>query len=472
MSRSLAALLVMCCTSTHALAQDPAGAGTALLVEELIGLQKQHQVPAMALALFRNGSPVLIGAYGTAGRDTPMRWGSISKSFTALGALTLVHEQKLPLTTPVEPLLPQQYFHNPWSRTDPVRLIHLLELTAGFSDLSATEFDDNDPLPLTVALARGADSRQLRWLPGWQHGYSNVAPGITAAVIETLSGATFEQYMTDAVFQPLGMSSASFEPVPRLPGGFQADGTTPIPYWHMTFRAFGALNASVAEMANFVGMLLNEGRLAGRQVFAPEVVARMHTPSSSLGARAGLTLSYAAGLYPWVRGGHVLWGHGGDADGYRSRYGLHFESGRGYLLAINTDNPGLLRRLQRRIEHWMLSDLPAPTPPAAVGNTDLQQYEGEYYPSAARFGVSAWLAGDSSRIRISAADQSLHVRTENGEIMLYALGEGRFRRRDDPAATVVFVDTGELLLMQGELGNHVNLSRTPCPAFLRLCPRE
>lgn len=472
MMRTLAALLVTCCTSPQIPAQEQTVPGMTGLVDELIGMQKLHRVPALGLALFRNGEPVLIGAYGTADKDTPLRWGSISKSFTALAALNLAQERQLPLTTPVAALLQQQYFHNPWSRTDPVRLIHLLELTAGFSDLSRAEFDDNEPLPLSAALTRGAANRDLRWPPGWQHSYTNVAPGITAAVIEALSEQTFEQYMTDAVLQPLHMPAASFEPVPGLPGGFRADGTTPIPYWHMTFRAFGALNASIAEMGNFVSMLLNEGRLRGRQVFAPEVIARMHTPGSSLGARAGLALTYAAGLYPWIRDGHVIWGHGGDADGYRSRYGLQFEAGRGYLLVINTDNPGLLRRMHRRIEGWMLSDLQSAAPPAVSRDSDLQRYAGEYYPSSARFGLNGWLAGESPGIRIRATDQYLEVLADNRNTRLYPLGDGRFRRREDPGTTVVFVDTGALLLMQGELGNHVNLSRTPCPAFLRLCPRE
>ena len=299
-----------------------------------------------------------MAAFGNWTPDTPFRWGSISKSFTALGALSLVERGELALDTPVRTYLPDGVYANKWFPGRPLRLEHLLALTSGLGDLSGTEFNDNTPLPLTEALGRHV--RPLLWPPGLQHSYSNVPPGLTAGVIEQVSHQKFEAFMRKRVLAPLAMTQASFKPVGGLPGGFRADGRTEIPYWHVTFPAFGALNASLEEMANFLEMLLNRGKLGGRTVFAPATVAAMLTPLGSLGAAAGLDVGYGAGAYGWVTNGHLFRGHGGDADGYRSRYGILPDAGRGYLIAINTDNPKLLRSLQARVEAALTRDLPPP----------------------------------------------------------------------------------------------------------------
>ena len=63
----------------------------------------------------------------------------------AVGQLAhLLEQQQLSIDTPLRSLLPAGAYQNPWQRTHPVRLAHLLELTAGFTDLSALEFNFND----------------------------------------------------------------------------------------------------------------------------------------------------------------------------------------------------------------------------------------------------------------------------------------------------------------------------------------
>lgn len=473
-SYALCTLLVgLCASASPITAHASASDAPDTLVNTLLELQQQAHIPALGLILMRDGEPQLIGTWGTIDEHTPMRWGSITKSFTALGALKLAQEQNLDLHTPVDQLLSATYYHNPWAGSSPVRLIDLLELTAGFPDLSRSEFADNTPRTLIEALNRHAVERRLRWPPGWQHSYSNVPPGITAAVIEAQTGKSFEQYMKDAVLDPLSMPKAGFLPLKELPGGYQADGTTPIPYWHMTFRAFGALNASLSEMTGFLRALLNDGRLGSRQALPPGLVARMRKAAGSLGARAGLALTYAAGIYPWITDGQVFWGHGGDADGYRSRYGLLPEAGRGYLLVINTDNPAVLRRMQRLIEQWLTQDLSAPGVPPLFEDLDAQRHAGDYYPASARFGLARWQAGEAARARIVLSTNGLEFHREGRITRLYPIAAGQYRRLTDPATTVVFTetDTGERL-MQGELGNYVNLSHGHCPAFLAWCARE
>jgi CubicO group peptidase (beta-lactamase class C family) len=438
-------------------------------VDALEHLRETAPVPAMAVVLVDGSRPAVVRGLGTADARTPFRWGSITKSFTALAALTLVSQGRIALESPVRPVLGRDYYVNPWQDTRPVRLVHLLALSAGFGELTRAEWEDNTPRPLWAALARHADERIVLWPPGLQHSYSNVPPGLTAGVIERVSGHPFETFLADRVFAPLGMTDASLAPEPGLPGGFRADGVTEIPYWHVTFRAFGALNASPRDMSRFLTALLDHGRVPGAAGLPAAMVARLFHPLGTLGATAGLEVGYGAGIYGWVRDGHLFWGHGGDADGYRSRYGVLPRHGRGYALVIDTDDPALLERMRRTVESALVADLPS-HPPLRTVPVDLSPYPGRYYPSSRRFGGTAWRSGRAQAATVEIDGDGLRVIRGERSDRLLPVGEGRFIRPDDPAVTAVFVrDADGTLYLQGELGNYLRRSTHGCPDFLAAC---
>jgi CubicO group peptidase (beta-lactamase class C family) len=450
---------------------------------ELDQLRETSLTPALGLVLFDGHSVSVFTAGPGISADTPFRWGSITKTFTALALLRLVEQGKVSLEVPLRELLPPGRFNNPWQRSHPVRLAHLLELSAGFSDLSTLEFNYNEPLSLEAAFALNPGSRTALWPPGLQHSYSNSTPGLTAAVVESVSGQSFEAFIKTEVFGPLGMDNASLEPVPGLPGGFKADGKTPIPYWHMTFRAFGALNASAKEMSRFLGVLLNRGLAHAdtdtepdktAPIFAPESLNRLFRAHTGIAGENQLPVSYGAGSYGWVSGGHVFYGHGGDADGYRSRYGLLPDALRGYAIVINVDNSQLLRRMQRKIEAFLTHDLARPIAPESTDSQDLSQYTGPYYPASARFGLERWRSGRAPRASVAIEGQELRFSYRGKHTQLIQVSaEGLFRRPQDPLATVIFArDPAGSLYLQGQLGNFFSLKSAPCPGFIRVCEKQ
>ena len=456
---------------TRALAID-AHAG---LTDELTRLQREGNVPAMGLVLLDARRPVVIAAWGDEiDADTPFRWGSITKTFTAIGLLRLVEQRQMGLDTPLRTLVSDGTYYNPWQRTHPVRLGHLLELTAGFTDLSALEFNFNEPLSLAEAMQLNPATRRAAWPPGVQHVYSNSTPGLTALAIEAISDQRFEKFMREHVFAPLGMANATLEPVAGLPGGFKADGTTPIPYWHMTFRAFGAMNASTAELANALTALLNGGELPdGGRLLSKTNFGRLFRAHTGIAGEHRLPVSYGAGSYGWVSHGTVFYGHGGDADGYRSRYGLLPEAGRGYAIIINVDNIRLLRRMQRRIEAYLTRDLEHPPTPTVAAAAS-EEYAGSYYPAGVRFGLEQWNAGKLPKATVTLAAAGLRFEYRGRVTSLLATPQaGHFRRPDDPVATVIFArDAAGSLHLQGELGNFVSLQLPPCPGFIPVCVKQ
>lgn len=431
-----------------------------MLRDELAAIRGEYRIPVVAIALIRDdGAPELV--ISGAPSDTPLRWGSITKTVTALAVLALAEQERVDLHDPLHHYIDATLWQNRWS-TQPVRVIHLLELTAGFTDLSRAEFDYDKPLSLSQALALKPDHRQTRWPPGLQHSYSNMTPGLSQALIEAVSGQDYATAMHNLVLNPLGMRHASFVPDPRLPGGYQADGRTEIPYWHMTFPAYGALNASIEDLGRLLTSLLGGPGLTAWQ--------RQHMliPRSSRAARRGFAHDYAAGLYPRVRRGFVWHGHGGDADGYRSRLSLHLPSRRGYVAAINIDQPRALGAIERRLEAFLTADLtpPAKPPPKVLSANELERFTGRYYAASTRFGLQRWQQGAAAgaSITLNADATGLLWREGSRSIQLLPVTHTTFRRENDPTDTIAFVHDGRYLYVQGALGNFARVH--PCPEFL------
>ena len=438
------------------------------LGQTLDQMRQAHQVPVMALTVFADHSIAHQQVYGAADVHVPLRWGSITKTFTALALNEALHEQGLDYDAPVSKKFTHLPWHNPWANKTPVTFRHLAELCTGLTDLTSAEFNDNTPVPRRQRLSSPSPSRVMRWPPGVQHSYTNVTPGLTAHVVEQLVQVPFEDYLSRKVFKPLGMDNASILPVAKLPGGFKADGRSEIPYWHLTYPAAGGLNASLHELSNALLILLNDGHSsAGKRILAEQTMRNLREPGCSP-LSAQLDISYGAGYYGRVRQGHVFYGHGGDADGYRSRYGLLPEAGMGYVILINTDNPQLLRQLERKIEASIVKHLTVPDQPkiAQLTQKDLRQWQGAYYPSGIRFGHEAWSAGRSAKVEIRADGNSLLIIRSKRRTRLLPVDQQRFRREQDPVVTVAFARTSEGTLMQGELGNYVRIDDEQCPPWL------
>ena len=398
------------------------------------------------------------------------------------------------------------HWQNPWRKSHPIRVIDLLELRAGLPDLSGMEFDHNSPLNTKQALALNPEHRTVRWPPGLQHSYSNLVPGLSQLLIETLTQAPFAQVVQTRLFDKWGWDSAGFEPDPNLPGGYRADGVTEIPYWHMTFPAYGALNATIAELADLLSRLVaacpekavlafSSQRFSSKTSQKPSVFDSRCPCARSLCPKYGQRLvnrqlsqlaiyhlrttagqlpagrfgfDYAAGLYPRVGSGHVWFTHGGDADGYRSRLAFMHHTQRGYVVNINVDNPRLLRQIEGVLEAYLTRDL---VPSLAATDPDaasIQKWVGSYYPSSVRFGLAGWQEGKLPQARITAVDGHLSFFRRGRTVTLFRTGPGQFRRQSDPVPTIQFFQWQGSTFMQGALGNYVLVDQ--CPQFMAGVP--
>lgn len=415
-------------------------------------------VPGAALVIVDQSGIIWHAGFGVADNasgapvtaDTVFRIGSVTKIFTAAALLQLARREEFSLDDPLSKHVSPALFFNRWEKNQPITVAQLLEHTSGLQDWSKAEFDYNTPLDLEQGLAFSPQSRVTQWKPGMHSVYSNANYGLAGLVLERVSKQRYEAFIRDALFTPLEMHSATSlqARTENLATGYDHDGITPIPYWHMIQRPAAAINATPREMGALVSMLLNHGRYQQRGVLTPEEVDRIETPRTSLAARNGLRFGYGLGIYAQYRNRFRFMGHGGDGDGYLSRFAYCRQLGVGYFVTINSANPRAIGRMRREIEKQLTRDhRPPDAPPIVQLDEDLlRRYSGRYVLAARRFD---WQASARSLLVGAAMDGNLYTEGSDGERQpLLAVTEHTFRRARHSEATSGFYEADGALYFQ------------------------
>lgn len=471
-----AAVALTCLAATGGSAFEPGLQAEPTELEALLvaieAVLEETGVPGVGLALvggdgvdgdrfeWTGGVGVEDRATGTpVGPGTLFRMGSVSKSFVSLAVLQLVEEGAIGLDDPVRSLIPEVELENPWEESEPVRVVHLLEHTAGFDDMHLPEYALRDPeITLREGLAFHPDSRVTRWPPGLHFSYSNSGPAVAAYLVESLADRTFEEHVRERIFLPLGMQTAGFRLTPSveagLATGYAADGLTERPYAHISLRPSGALNASPQDMAAFVRMLLDRGRTGEGQLVSPESIERMETPGSPLSARHAIRAGYALGNMATPRRGFLWRGHAGGIDGFIAEYGYLVDENVGYAIAMNAENGAAFARVNELVKDHLTRELTPPEPelaaPSAEGVANLEPYAGFYVSVAPRLEITRFVDRILGVVRVEAGGSTLRTTPVLGDQgALLPLGNGRFRAEEDPIATVAFMDVeGEGRILQ------------------------
>lgn len=424
------------------------------LREQIAHILTETGTPGAGIAIVRRDRGVWAEGVGWADVEsrrpataqTPFRIGSVTKSFVALSVLMLEEEGRLHLEDRVRDVLPDLAFDNPWEQSHPLRIVHLLEHAAGFDDWSFREYASNDPRPLTLSegLALTARARHARWPPGTMQAYSNAGPPVAAAAVERISGQTFETFVGQRVFAPLGMH-ASFFPIPGLASLYHQDGRTPFPYWNVVTRPSGAINASAADMAQYLRLFLGDGTVDGKRLLSRERLERMRRPGSTSASRAGLENGYGLGLYADVQDGRVFYGHDGGLEGGLARIAFEPRLGVGYVVLINSDSPAALARISDALRAELLGSLPKPAfgDPVPVPPAISARYSGWWINASPRSSLQLQqeLLG---LYHLTVGREVADFRSlRGGHTVLIPQGDGRLRDAHEPISTMLLMETGD-----------------------------
>lgn len=426
------------------------------LQEAMRNTVEKNHVPGAGIALVSRGRLLWCGGIGKADIaanrevtcDTEFRVGSVSKTFIALALLQLAQQGKIDLHARLKDVAPEIAVKNPWESTNPVRIVNLLEHTAGFDDMHFSEvYNRRDPanFPLLKVFQQHPGPQEVRWPPGTRFSYSNPGYGVAGYLIEKVSGQSFDAYIRNNILSPLQFTAGDFDltGVNRalLAQGYEGDPPRPVPYKNIYLRPAGDLKASPAELAALVQFCLSRGFAGDMLLLRPEVVGRMEVPETPLSARNGLRMGYGLGNYSEIQADVVTHGHDGGIDGFVSTYRYMPEQDWGFVVLLNTDSAGrALRDLSELAADFLSKDFAKPQQPVVPLMTSrLRQFAGYYAPRAPRNQLLAFIDELSGGDRIRVQDGILLRSGLFGKAeVLVPVGKNLFRTENQPEATAVF----------------------------------
>jgi CubicO group peptidase (beta-lactamase class C family) len=440
---------------------------------------EQAGVPGAGIALVRRDAVEWAGGIGYADRDaktpvtadTHFRVGSISKTFVAMALVQLSEDGTIELDATVAETAPEVAIDNPWHDTAPVRIIHLLQHTAGFDDMHFNERyvpADEAERTLEDVLKINPNSRRVRWKPGTHTSYSNPGYGVAGLILEKAAEEPYEDYIAREIFEPLQMTTSSFrmttEDQALMAKGYAGPTGPAVGYPQIYMRPAGNMHSSPREMAQFIRMLLGFGELGEAFVVDPEYLGSMEQPQTTLAAAAGLRNGYGTGIYATLDLPYRLLGHNGGIDGFFSNYAYSPSRDVGFVVLLNSTGSGsaeAMRRLSRLAIQYLKRDVEPPSKPEIkVDASVLDRYAGYYHDANPRnqfVWAFQWLLAGRT---IEQQDGSLYSHAFFGErVRLVPVTEAAFRLENQLDASRVFTsdEDGNMVLT----GPSIHAERRP-----------
>jgi len=162
-----------------------------------------------ALLVARNGQVLLENGYGLANRqrkipfarETVFDIGSFTKILTRIAILQLAEKGNLGLEDPIA-----KYFKNVPADKAGITILQLMKHTAGIAGEVAR---DPEKITRDEMLSRVLATKLVSE-PGKEEHYSNVGFSMLAAIIEGVSGQSYEQYVSEHIFKPAGMTRTGY----------------------------------------------------------------------------------------------------------------------------------------------------------------------------------------------------------------------------------------------------------------------
>jgi CubicO group peptidase (beta-lactamase class C family) len=426
------------------------------LQKSIKDVAEKNHVPGAGIALVANGELLWCGGVGRAdvaankevACDTEFRVGSISKSFVSLARLKLQEEGKINLYARLQDVAPEVPVNNQWESTSPVRIVNLLEHTAGFDDMEFSEVynrHDVPDYPLLEVAKRFTEPQIVRWPPSTRFSYSNPGFGIAGYLIEKTSGQPYDAYIQQKLLAPLGISVGDFRLSDanraKLAQGYEGNPPQPVPYKNIYLRPAGDMKASPDELAKLVQFFLRRGMAGEAQLLKPETIARMEYPETVLSAKYGLRQGYGLANYTATEGKVITHGHDGGIDGFISSYRYMPEQNWGYVVLLNSTVSGeALQEMNRLAIDFLSRDFPKPQQTTiSVPAGELQKFAGYYAPRAPRNQLLAFLQNLTGGTRIRVVDGKLQRSGLFGKAdLLLPVGKNLFRKEEEPEATTAF----------------------------------
>ncbi len=429
------------------------------LQDSIKALMDDYHIPGLFFTMVKQDAVMWQGGLGTTGIEqqlindsTLFKMGSVTKSIAALAILKLAERGQLSLDDKLNEIAPELSVKNQWEATHPVRIVHLLEHTAGFDAVHLhAYYHTKQPGLSTLAIANyHKKSLYCRWKPGTRHSYTNVGYIVLSYLIEKISGQSYQQFVQEALFQPLGMSCSGFDIFSMAKNetkGYVSNSDEEAELI-ASFALAGDLESCAKDMTQLLRFFLQDGKVDGKQILKSHSIHRMESTGTTVGSRVGLDDYYGLGnTLGHSTAKFTFRGHGGGVPGFVSYYGYNREAKIGYAVAIN--HGGGLYPIRALIVDFLTQGLekpaPAQVPLAKVNKNYVSSFLGYYQYSSSKDQLGSFIDRSSS-MRLFLKEERLYWKAGDGDATeLIPLSDSTFRYKTINLATVALTrdDTGE-----------------------------
>lgn len=362
----LSCLIMALASVQFAHAQDAPLSGFDEYVHKAI---RDWEVPGVAIAIVKDDKIVMAKGYGVKKLGDPapvdertvFAIGSSSKAFTAAALALLVDDGKLKWNDPATKYLPGFETYDPYvTRELSVRdlLTHRSGLERGDFLWYGTENDRDEIL------------RRARFIkPSWSlrsnFGYQNLMFLAAGQVVDKVTGKTWDEFIAQRIFTPLGMTSSStsiraFKNGDNVaaPHAKFEDKIEPIAWRNIdNIAPAGSINSNAVDMAQWIRLQLGQGTYQNQRLFSSGVAKEMHTPQTIIPLAGNMELlypeahflSYGMGWFLSDYRGKKVVEHGGAIDGMRAQVALLPEEKLGVVILTNMNGTVLPHILMYKV---------------------------------------------------------------------------------------------------------------------------
>jgi len=343
--------------------------------------------PGVSLVVVKDGEIVYQKGFGMADgpknipatADTVYNTWSMVKAMTAAAVLQLQEQGLLNIDDPVADYLPFFEVQYPSEDSEIVTIRHLMNHSSGLSNnvpevFKWIHFDGDLEWNQTELIKEKLpDYNELAYKPGSEAIYTNVGYMVLVAIIEAVSGQTYQQYMIDHIFKPLEMKdtnwtyteatidreaagsspSVDFQALmlPLLLDGTQMDAIIRerddgVIWFNRVYTEqkgpTGPISTA-ADMSRFIMAILNEGELDGQRILSEESVVLMINENHVLPGNSPEARSYkdyeqmyhGLGWYVVKDPELVFIAHSGGGPGFASDMRLYPDRELGMVVIAN-----------------------------------------------------------------------------------------------------------------------------------------
>lgn len=289
-------------------------------------IRKKYDLPALAVVVAKGGKICDQAAVGVRklGDSTPVtiddqfHIGSCTKSMTATLAAMFIEENKLRWDSTIAEMFPELK-----DKMDPqykaVTVEQLLTQRSGIPGAPPADAwkraweQKGTPTQQRYEFIQAVLAQPPAAAPGTKFIYSNQNYAIVGAMLEKMSGQSWEDLITEKLFKPLRMDSAGFGPPGEIgkvdqPWGHTRESLPRQSDNPSAIAPAGAVHCSLDDLARYAIFQMEGERKDG--LLKAETVRKLHTPPAGENYACGwrvLNRSWAGGRALTHNGSNTMW---------------------------------------------------------------------------------------------------------------------------------------------------------------------